>query len=94
LDQEMSFVNRYLPYFRQRLITHLESAHLPFSALFIESSCRVQFLAPLPFSSALRAPPTLCCVSFSVPCLLSSFFFFFVVLGSICPGGYAGLSQG
>jgi hypothetical protein len=38
LAQEMSFVDRYLPYFRQRLITHLLLALLPFQSLFTENS--------------------------------------------------------
>jgi hypothetical protein len=37
LAQEMSFVDCYLPYFRQQLITHLLLAHLPFQSLFTES---------------------------------------------------------
>jgi hypothetical protein len=37
LAQEMIFVDLYLPYFRQRLITCLLSALLPFQPLFTES---------------------------------------------------------
>jgi hypothetical protein len=94
----MSFVNHFLPYFRQQLITCLLSAVYFFrlvywkfirraappplssllllQVLFTESSCGDQLLAPLPFSSVLRAPHPLCWVSFSVPCLLFTFFFF------------------
>jgi hypothetical protein len=43
LVQQISFVDCYLPYFRQQLISCLLSAHLPF---FTESSCRDQHLAP------------------------------------------------
>jgi hypothetical protein len=62
LAEEMSFVDLYLPCFRQWLITHLLSALLPFQPLFTESYCRNQLLAPPPFSSALTAPRPLCCV--------------------------------
>jgi hypothetical protein len=76
LAQEMSFVDCYLPYFRQWLITCLLSTLLPFQSLFTENSHGIQLFAPPPFTSALRAPHPLCCVSFSVPCLLFRFFFF------------------
>jgi hypothetical protein len=81
----MTFVDCYLPYFRQRLITSLLLVLLLFQPLFTESSHGNQLLSPTPFSSML-------CVSFSVPCLL--FNFFFVGQGISLPGGYAGLSQG
>jgi hypothetical protein len=42
------------------------SALLPFQSLITESSCGVQLLAPPPFSSALRAPCPLCCMSFQL----------------------------
>jgi hypothetical protein len=70
LAQEMSFVDCYLPYFRQLLITRLLSALLPFQPLFTESSCGDQLLAPRPFSSALTAPRPLCCVLVFSSCLL------------------------
>jgi hypothetical protein len=54
LAQEMIFVDLYLPYFRQRLITCLLSALLPFQPLFTESLCRDQLLALLSFSSVLQ----------------------------------------
>jgi hypothetical protein len=84
LAQEMNFVDHYLPYFRQWLITCLLSSLLPFMPLFMESLHRNQLLAPLIFPSALRA---------SCP-LFSSLFIiqFFGVF--CCPGSYAGLSQG
>jgi hypothetical protein len=62
LAQDMSFVDRYLPYFRQQLITSLMLALLPFQPLFTESSHGDQLLAPPPFSSALLATPSFCCV--------------------------------
>jgi hypothetical protein len=49
---------------------------------------------PLLFSSMLKAPHPLCCMSFSISSLFSFFFFLFEGRGSVCPGGYAGLSQG
>jgi hypothetical protein len=80
-------LDHYLPYFRQRLITYPLSALLPFQPLFTESLPGDQLLVPPPFSS------TTC--SFSVPCLLFSFVLFCLQRkGSVCPGGYAGLSQG
>jgi hypothetical protein len=88
----MSFVDRYLIYFRQWLITHLLSALLPFQPLFTESSCGDQHLAPSPFSGVLSATPSLHFLF-----VFSSLFivqFFFVGGGSVCPVGYAGLSQG
>jgi hypothetical protein len=91
--QEMSFVNCYLPYFSQWLITCPLSA-LCISSLFLESLC----VSPT-FSGALRAPCPLCWVSFSIPCLLFRFFclfvlYFFARHWPVCPGCYAGLSQG
>jgi hypothetical protein len=49
--------------------------------LFIESSHGEHLLVPPPFSSVLRAPSRLCCVSFSVPCLLFRFFLLFFLWG-------------
>jgi hypothetical protein len=81
LAQEMSFVDRYLLYFRQWLITHPLSAHLTFQPLFTLSSHENQLLAPPPFSGALRAPRPSAVCSFSVPCLLFSCLGFFAVQG-------------
>jgi hypothetical protein len=67
-------------------------ALLPFQPLFSESSHGDQFLAPLPFSGVLSASYPLCCVL--VFSLLFIQFFFFFAGGSVCPGGYVGLSQG
>jgi hypothetical protein len=65
LAQEMSFLNHYLPYFKQQLITHLLLALLPFQHLFTESPHRDLLLAPPPFSDALSEfPPPLLCASF------------------------------
>jgi hypothetical protein len=55
LAQEMSFVDHFLPYFRQRLITGPLSALLPFQPLLTESSCRDQLLALPTFSGVLSA---------------------------------------
>jgi hypothetical protein len=92
LAQEMSFVDHYLPYFRQWLTTHPLSALLPFQSLFTASSCGDQLLAPPPFSNALTSPCTLCCMF-----LFSSLFIILFIggaRGSVCPGGYAVLSHG
>jgi hypothetical protein len=56
LAQEMSFVDCYLPYFRQWLITHPLSALFLKQSLFTESLCRDELLAPPPFSGARTAP--------------------------------------
>jgi hypothetical protein len=71
---EMSFVDCYLPYFRQQLITHLLSALLPFQSLFTESSHREQLLASPSFFSVLTASFTLCYV------LIFSFLFIVLAL--------------
>jgi hypothetical protein len=98
LAQEMSFVDCYLPYFRQQLITHLLLALLPFQPLFTKSSHKDQLLAPVPFSIVLKAPQPLCCVFlFSSLFIIQgffffSFFFFCRVEWSVGPQGYAGLS--
>jgi hypothetical protein len=81
LAQEMSFADHYLVYFRQRLITHLLSTLLYFPSLFTKSYRGEQLLAPPPFSDALRAPRPSAVCSFSVLCLLFSWFFFFVAGG-------------
>jgi hypothetical protein len=75
LAQEMRFVIRYLPYFRQWLITHPLLAFLPFQLLFIESSCGDQLLAPPPFSSMLSASCHHCCVLVFSSLFIFSFFF-------------------
>jgi hypothetical protein len=48
LAQEMSFVDHYLPYFRQQLITGLLLAFLLFQSLLSESSSLDQLLAHSP----------------------------------------------
>jgi hypothetical protein len=90
---EMSFVDHYLPYFRQLLITCPLSALLLFQSLFTESSCGDQLLAPSHFS-VLRAPTPLCCVFFFSSLFIIQFFlFYFCGAGSVRPGGHADLSQ-
>jgi hypothetical protein len=50
---------------------------------------------PLPlFSSMLNGPCPLCSVPFLISSLLFRFFSLSVGRESVCPGGYAGLSQG
>jgi hypothetical protein len=76
MAQEMSFVDCYLSYFRQRLITSSLLALLPFhQPLFTECSRGDQLLAPPSFSGALAAPrPPLLCVSFWFLVYCSFFF--------------------
>jgi hypothetical protein len=75
LAQEMSFVDRCLPYFRQWLITHLLSRPLPFQPLFTESLHEDQLLTPPPFSGVLTAPCPLCCVFLFSSLFIIQFFF-------------------
>jgi hypothetical protein len=56
LAQEMSFVDCYVSYFRQWVITSPLLAFLPFQPLFTESSGGDQLLAPPPFSGMLKHP--------------------------------------
>jgi hypothetical protein len=91
----MSFVDHYLLYFRERLITGPLLVLLPFQPLFSECSHGYQLLAPPPSSGAFTAPCPLCCVLvFSSLFIVQFCFFFCWVGGSVCPGGYVGLSQG
>jgi hypothetical protein len=77
LVQKTRFLDHYLPYFRQHLITCPLSTHLSFQALFTESSWGDQLLVLPPFSGALRAPCPLCCVFlFSFLFIIQVFFFF------------------
>jgi hypothetical protein len=90
LSLEMSFMDYYLPYFRQQLITCPPSALLTFQSLFTESSRRDQLLALPPFSDALTASyplfaPSAECL-FSVPCLLFSFVSFWGDRGQFSQG--------
>jgi hypothetical protein len=88
----MSFVDHYLPYFRQWLITHLLSALLPFQPLLTESSHGDQLLAPPLFSSVLTAPyPLHCMFLFSS---LFIFLYFFAGWVVNLSRGYTDLSQG
>jgi hypothetical protein len=82
---EMSFANRYLPYFRQCLITNLLLALSHFQSLFTESSCGDQFLAPSPFSGVLREPCSLCCVFFISSLFIIQLGILFLFSG--CGGG-------
>jgi hypothetical protein len=66
-------------------------SQLLLQALFTESSCREQLLALPPFSGVLKAFRPLCCMSFSVPCLLFSFLFCFVLFCGVGVGPSRGL---
>jgi hypothetical protein len=70
----MSFVDFYLPYFRQQLIICPLWAFPPFQPLFTESSHGDQLLATLPFFGVLPtfSPPVLCA---SVQFIFYSVFF-------------------
>jgi hypothetical protein len=90
LVQEMSFVDHYLSYFRQWLITLPLSALLPFQPLFTERSHGDQLLDP---------PPLLQCTCSKYAPLLCVFSSLFIVQffwggfgGSFCPGSSSGLS--
>jgi hypothetical protein len=85
LAQEMSFVDCYLPYFRQHLFTCRLSALLPFQSLFTESLHGDKLLAPPLFSDALEHP------ALSAVCLFGSLlitqFYFFCGVGVSLPRG-------
>jgi hypothetical protein len=87
----MSFVDRYLPYFRQQLIPCPLLALLPFQPLFTENLHGDQLLAPPTFSSVLSATPTpLLCVSFQF-LIYCSVFCCFIFCGV---GGVVSLPRG
>jgi hypothetical protein len=87
----MSFVDYYLPYFRQQLTTGLLLALLPFQPLFTECSHRDQLLASPPFSSVLSASHPLCCAF-----VFSSLFIvqFFVLFCFVFAGQAVSSAQG
>jgi hypothetical protein len=78
LTQEMSFLDSYLPYFRQWLITCQLLAFLPFQSFVYWSSYGDQLLAsppsPVHFQSSR---PLYCVLVFSFLFLVQFFFFFF-----------------
>jgi hypothetical protein len=80
LAQEMSFVDCYLPYFRQHLFTCRLSALLPFQSLFTESLHGDKLLAPPLFSDALEHP------ALSAVCLFQ-FLAYYSVLFFLWGGG-------
>jgi hypothetical protein len=64
------------------------------SLCLVKVSIKISSLPLSPSQVHLEHPaPSVVC-SFSFPCLFFSFFFFFAGQGSVCSGGYAGLSQG
>jgi hypothetical protein len=86
LPQKMSFVDCYLPYLRQWLITLPPLALLPLQPLFIVISHKDQLLASPPFYSALRALWPLCCVSLFSSLFIIQDFFVFVARGQSVQG--------
>jgi hypothetical protein len=82
----MSFVDLFLPYFRQQLITNSLLDLLPFQPLFAESSCGDQLLAPPPSPVELTAPHPLC----SVLVFSSLFLQFFAGVGEVGLGDVGG----
>jgi hypothetical protein len=74
MGQETSFVEHYLSYFRQQLITHLLLAIYFPRLCVLKVHVKISYL-PLPSSPVCSEHPTLFCMSFSVPCLLLLFFF-------------------
>jgi hypothetical protein len=82
------------PVLFQAVAYHLSTASpSSFSAFVYWKFLQRSVLALSPFSSVLIAPHSLCCeLVFSS--LFIQVFFFFQGRGSVCPGCYAGLSQG
>jgi hypothetical protein len=72
----MRFVDSYLLYFRQQLITCPLLDLLPFQSLFTERSHGDHLLALPPFSYVLRAPYPLCCVFLFRSLFIILFFLF------------------
>jgi hypothetical protein len=64
LAQEMSFVDHYLPYFMQRLITHPLSALLPFQPFLLKVCAEIRSLLSPFLWCTYSIPPPLLCVSF------------------------------
>jgi hypothetical protein len=82
----MSFVDCYLPYFRQQLITSLLLALLPFQPLFTESSHGDQLLDPPTFSGVLSVSlPLSCVLVFSSLFIVQVLFWFFCGEGVSLP---------
>jgi hypothetical protein len=75
----MRFLDCYLPYFSQWLITCPLSAHLPFQPLFTETLHAGQLLATPLFSSAHRAPHPLCFMFIFSSLFTIQFLFCFVL---------------
>jgi hypothetical protein len=90
----MSFVNCYLPYFRQWLITHPLLALLSSSLCLLKVCVETSSLS-LPASLVgLQHPAALLHVPFQFLVYSSVFVCVYVCGGdSVCPGGYAGLYQ-
>jgi hypothetical protein len=77
LAQEMSFVDRYLPYFKQWLTTCPLSSLLPFQHLFTIVCSEICSLLLPPSLVSFQSSRPLCCVLvFSL--LFIQFFFFFL----------------
>jgi hypothetical protein len=77
----MIFVDWYLPCFREQLITHPLSAFLPFHLCLLKVSMEISSLPFPPSPGRLQHPALSAVCSFSVPCLLFSFWGFFVGRG-------------
>jgi hypothetical protein len=92
----MSFVDRYLPYFRQQLITCLPLALLLSSLCLLKVHVEISSLLLPTSPDALSATQSLCYVLVFSSLFIVQFFVlgFFCGAGggSVCPGGYAGLS--
>jgi hypothetical protein len=81
-----SFVNHYLPYFRKWLICCLLPAGYFCRLRLLKDHTGEQLLDPPSFFGALIAPRPLCCMYFSVTCLLFQYFFFCIAGVSLSRG--------
>jgi hypothetical protein len=94
LAQEISFVDHYLPYFRQSISPALCQHFCLSNLCLLKVPMEIRSL-PLPllrWAYSTLAPLLHFPFQFLIYC--SGFFFFLQGEGSVCPGSYAGLSQG
>jgi hypothetical protein len=90
LAQEMSFVDCYLLYFRQRFITPLQSTLLPFQPFVCWKFMWRSAPCSPPFSGALTPPSPPCCVLVFSSLFIQLFAFVFVF---VLQGGGISLSR-
>jgi hypothetical protein len=81
LSQEMSFVDRYLPNFKQWLITCLLSALLPLQSLLAEGSHEISYVSLLHSPVCLKHPAPLLSVPFQFLVTIQVYLFIYLFWG-------------